>query len=305
MVSPLHLVAPASLNNGIKYMRVFVDGQAEFFTFFNTVDTQMLLSQGAHNLIVIATDTAGNNVGTGVQVNVNAPATPAITFADLQTLPNWEPCQATFPAGHPRAGQICAAGLGNDLTSHMIENQSLPAPVSESAATVAHFDVSGPKGYENVLWTKYFAGGSSVTHFTYDMYAMVDDPTRPQALEFDVNQNFGNNRWVFGTECNFKDHKTWDVWDGKTGWVETKVPCTPATFPANSWTHLVWQFERVGNQVHYVSLTVGTQTFSVDMYQNFEAGWVMQDIDVAFQMDIDSAADPYNVWLDRVTLTGY
>ena len=29
----------------------------------------------------------------------------------------------------------------------------------------------------------------------------------------------------------------------------------------------------------------------------------MQDIDEAFQMDIDSAADPYNVWLDKVTLT--
>ncbi|HWC16969.1 MAG TPA: hypothetical protein VG498_08130 [Terriglobales bacterium] len=56
-----------------------------------------------------------------------------------------------------------------------------------------------------------------LSHFTYDVYAMVDDPTRPQALEFDVNQNFGNNRWVFGTEYNFKDHKTWNVWDGKTG----------------------------------------------------------------------------------------
>ena len=162
-------------------------------------------------------------------------------------------------------------------------------------ATRYDFDVSGSKGYENVLWTKYFASGSNVSHFTYDMYVMVDDPTRPQALEFDVNQNFGNNRWVFGTECNFKDHKTWDVWDGKTGWVATKVPCAPATFPANTWTHLVWQFERVGNQVHYVSLTVGTQTYNVDMYQNFEAGWVMQDIDVAFQMDIDSSADPYSV----------
>jgi hypothetical protein len=85
--------------------------------------------------------------------------------------------------------------MGNDLTSHMVENQSTPAPVSGWAATVAHFDISGPNGYENVLWTKYFASGSNVSHFTYDMYVMVDDPTRPQALEFDVNQNFGNNRY--------------------------------------------------------------------------------------------------------------
>jgi hypothetical protein len=303
VTSPVHLVAPASLVNPIKYMRVFVDGQAEFFTFFNTVDAQMLLSPGAHTLIVIATDTGGNNVGTQLQLTVAAPSTPSATFTDLQTLPNWEQCAATFPAGHPRAGQICAAGNGNQIVSTKTDNQSTPTPVSGSGATVSHFTASGPVGYENVLWTKYFAGGSEPSHFTYDMYVMVDDPTRPQALEFDVNQTFGNNRWVFGTECNFKDHKTWDVWDGQNGWIATKVPCTPASFPANTWTHLVWQTERVGNQVHYISVTVGTQTFSVDMFQSFESGWVMQDIDVAFQMDLDSAADPYNVWLDNVTLT--
>jgi len=57
--------------------------------------------------------------------------------------------------------------------------------------------------------------------------------------------------------------------------------------------------------VHYVSLTVGNQTYNIDMLQNFEAGWVMQGIDVAFQMDLDSAADPYNVWLDKVTLSAH
>jgi hypothetical protein len=301
----MHLVAPATLPNGIKYMRVFVDGQAEFFTFFNTVDAQMLLSSGAHNLVIIATDTQGNNVGTQLQVTATAPAAGSVTFSDIQTIANWEPCDAHFPPGHPRAGQICAAGFGDDVKSTMTENQSTPAPVSGSGSTVAHFTDSGPTGYSNVLWTKYFASGSNVSHFTYDMYVMVDDPTRPQALEFDVNQNFGNNRWVFGTECNFKDHKTWDVWDGKNGWTATKIPCTPDSFPANKWTHLVWQFERVGNQVHYISVTVGSQTFPVDMLQSFEAGWVMQDIDVAFQMDLDANGDPYNVWLDKVSLTAF
>ena len=305
VTSPIHLVAPASLVNSIKYMRVFVDGQAEFFTFFNTVDTQLMLTPGPHTLVIIATDANGNTAGTQLQLTVAPPPSTSFTFNDLQTIPNWEPCQATFPPGHPRAGQICAAGLGNDAQTTMTENQSTPASVSGSGATVAHFTMGGPTPYTNVLWTKYFAAGSTVSHFTYDMYVMVDDPTRPQALEFDVNQNFGNNRWVFGTECNFKDHKTWDVWDGKSAWVATKVPCNAASFPANTWIHLVWQFERVGNQVHYVSLTVGNQTYNIDMLQNFEAGWVMQGIDVAFQMDLDSAADPYNVWLDKVTLSAH
>jgi hypothetical protein len=97
VTSPMHLVEAASLNNPIRYMRVFVGGQAEFFTFFNTVDTQMLLSPGAHNLIVFGTDTSGNNVGTALQVNVAAPAAPTVTSTDLQTLPNWEHAGLPFP----------------------------------------------------------------------------------------------------------------------------------------------------------------------------------------------------------------
>jgi len=93
------------------------------------------------------------------------------------------------------------------------------------------------------------------------------------------------------------------VWDGIKGWQPTTAPCTP--FPANTWIHLVWQLERVGNQVHYISLTVGSQTYPLDLYYSYEPQWVMESVDVAFQMDGNYAQQPYNVWLDNVTLTAY
>jgi hypothetical protein len=61
----------------------------------------------------------------------------------------------------------------------------------------------------------------------------------------------------------------------------------------------------VGNQVHYVSLTINQQTYPLDLYKSNEPYWTMEDIDVAFQMDGDYAQQPYNVWLDNVTLTAY
>jgi hypothetical protein len=133
------------------------------------------------------------------------------------------------------------------------------------------------------------------------MYFMVDQPDRPQALEFDVNQAFGNVRWVMGTECNFKGSGKWDVWDGKKGWQPTSVPCKP--FPANKWIHLVWEFERAGDQVHYISVTIDDQTYPLDLLYSNESNWTMESIDVAFQMDGNYAQQPYNVWLDNVTLT--
>lgn len=278
-------------------MRVYVDGKPTQFSFWNSIDSLIWMSTGHHDLLILATDKNGNNASTTFSLNVTDG--PVFTVSDIQKIPDWEPCSANFPPGHPRAGQICAAGLG-DAVSTMTENQSTPSLSGASA----HFTMGGPTPYSNELWTKFLGGGTNVSKFTYEMYFMVDQPDRPQALEFDVNQAFDNQRWVFGSECNFKDSGKWDVWDGKLGWQPTSVPCNP--FPANTWIHLKWEFERVGNQVHYVSLTVGPQgsevTYPLDLYYSNEPHWVMESIDVAFQMDGNFAQQPYNVWIDKVSL---
>jgi hypothetical protein len=298
VTSPVHVVAAASLVNPIGYMRVYIDGTADYFTFYNTVNALLWMAPGTHSLEVIGSDTSGNDVSTNFQLNVVAPQ--ALTVTNIQSIANWEPCSALFPPGHPRAGQICAAGNGTAVPT-MTEGQSTPSLSGSSAK----FTIGGPTPYSNELYTKFIGGGSNVSHFTYDLYFMVDQPTLPQALEFDVNQTINNSRWVFGSECNFKGDGVWDVWNGApgTGWTATTVPCK--TFQPNTWVHLVWNLERVGNQVHYVSLTVNDQTYNLDIYLSNQPSWTMQDIDVAFQMDGDFAQQPYTVWLDDVNLSAY
>ena len=127
-----------------------------------------------------------------------------------------------------------------------------------------------------------------------------------QALEFDANQTFGGKRWVWGSECNFKGETPamWDIWDDGSGiWRESNVPCN--TFPANTWIYLIWQFERVGHQVHYISLQVDIQTYQVNTYYNNQTDWTLEEIDVAFQMDLQQPPIAYNVWLDQVNLTAW
>jgi hypothetical protein len=206
-------------------------------------------------------------------------------------MPGWQWCSAQL--NH----SVCAAGLGN-ATSTKTDHQASPSRDGSSSK----FDIAGRTGYSNALWWKTLTPDSSVSHFVYDLWFYVDHPDFSQALEFDTNQTSGGTRWVFGTECNFKDTGKWDLWDGKSGkWVPSAVPCTP--FSANAWHHLVWQFERTGNQVHYVSLSVDGQTISVDVYHDAQPNFSGEDIDVAFQMDGDSTQQSYNVWLDQVTLT--
>lgn len=294
VTSPATVVASATPKNPIFFMRVYVDQLAVYFTFTNSINTQIFIAPGTHTLEVMAEDNQGYVSATILNITVSAQS--QTTISDIQTLPGWQSCSATFPAGSGRDGQICAAGLGTAVST-MTEDQSSPAMDGKSAK----FSMGGPTPYSNMLYFNAVAGGNNVSHFTYDLYFYIDNPDASQALEFDINQTYGGNRWVWGSECNFNGSGKWDIWNDLSGWQPTQFPCTP--FPANTWIHLVWNVERVGNQVHYISLTVGDQTYNVDTYYPNQPDWTLEEIDVAFQMDGNFAQQPYNVWLDTVNLT--
>lgn len=292
----MHVVASASPKNPILDMRVYVDGQAVFFTFVNSMDAQIWMAPGSHMMEVTAVDKTGAQSATLLPITISAQ--PTATISSIQDMPGWQSCSAKFPSNSPRAGQLCAAGLGT-AASTMSPNQASPSRDGKSAK----FTLGGPAAYSNELWFEPLGGGTSATHFTYDLWFLIDNPTAPQALEFDVNQTFGGLRWTWGTECNFKGDGVWDIWDPlNEKWVPTSVACKP--FPANQWNHLVWTLERVNGQTHYISVSVNGVTSTVNQFFQPQTNWTLEDIDVAFQMDGDFAQQPYNVWLDEVTLTG-
>jgi hypothetical protein len=297
LTSPINVVATATPKNPIFFMRVYVDQLAVYFTFDNSINTQIFVAPGQHTIEVMAEDNQGYISATPVSVTVTTQAAQT-TISNIQSMPGWQSCSATFPAGSGRAGQICAAGLGTAVST-MTQNQSTPSMDGQSA----QFTMGGSQPYSNMLYFNPVAGGDNVSHFIYDVYFYIDQPDYAQALEFDTNQTFGGQRWVWGSECNFKADGQWDIWNDLTGLQPTGFPCTP--FPANTWIHLVWNLERVGDQVHYISLTVGDQVYNVDTYYPNQPDWTLEEIDVAFQMDGDYAQQPYNVWLDEMKLTAY
>jgi hypothetical protein len=289
--SPVEFKAAAQMQN-LDHIRLFVDGQSLFFTFFDNFDVPVFITPGTHNIKVQAFDKSGNTAESSLQLTVSSEALP-FTFANIQNMQGWEWCTA-----HLR-GQECASGLG-DATSAMNPGQSQPSLSGSSA----RFDIGGPTGYSNALWWRSLGGGNVPTHFTYDLYFYTDHPELSQALEFDVNQSFGGQRFIWGSECNYKDNNRWDIWDPEhSKWIATTIPCqVPA---ASVWHHLVWNFERDGSRVHYISLILDNQTTPVDIWYNSQPNWQMEDIDIAFQMDGDFAQHPYSVWLDRVNLTAW
>jgi len=309
LTSPIKVAATASPTNPIFFMRVFVDQLAVYFTFDSSINTQIFLAPGAHTITVYAQDNQGYISATPIPITISAqaPSTNGQTqITSIQAAPGWQSCGAKFPPGSGRAGQICAAG-GGTPTFSMTQNQSSPAMDGNSTEfSIAPSSPDCP-GYCNELSFNPVAGGNNVSHFIYDVYFYIDNPDAPQALEFDINQTYSGQRWVWGSECNFNGDGVWDIWNDapNTGWQPTNIPCLHSNFQANTWNHLTWDVQQNGNQVQYNTLTVNGTVYPVNTIYPNEQNWTLEEIDVAFQEDLNEAGDPYNVWLDEVSLTAY
>lgn len=288
--SPVPLAALATAPDPIYYLRVYVDDLAVLYSFSATVNQFLWMPNGPHKVEVVAEDVAGYIATNTFHVTVTDQQ-PGIDH--IQNLPNWLSCSAVIIAG-----STCAAGLGNAVSS-LTHDQGEPSMDGSSS----RFTLAGKTPYSNELYWIPLGGGKNATHFSFDLWFYIDTGPAPQALEFDVNQAFGGTRWTWGSECDFDQTHVWNIWDPLNDvWRPTSIPCNH--FPSNTWIHLVWTLERVGNQVHYISLNVADTTYDVDTYYTAQPKWYQEEIDIAFQMDGNWEQQPYKVWLDEVKLNG-
>jgi hypothetical protein len=289
--SPANFTAQAQAADQLYWMRVYVDNVAIYYSYTPTINEYLFMEPGQHTIEVVAEDVAGYVATATTQVNVTQEM-PGV--AGIQNLPGWQSCSAVLQNGF-----TCAAGLGT-ATSQLIQGQSSPS----LDGTSAEFTLGGPHPYSNELYWYTLGGGHDVSHFSYDLWFYVNVGDAPQSLEFDVNQAFSGTRWTWGTQCDFNQTGEWNIWDPLHGvWVPIPIPCKH--FPSQTWIHLVWNFERVGNQVHYISLSVADNTYNVDIYYNAQPKWYQEGINIQFQMDGNYEQQPYNVWLDEVNLNAY
>ncbi len=286
--SPVPIVATATPPDPIYTVRLYVDGFAVLYTPKTNINQLIWMPNGQHTVEIVAEDTAGYIATTSMQVNVTGQQPGAM---NVQNSPQWVSCSAVLASG-----ATCAAGLGVASSSLSLDQSS---PSLDGSA--AQFSLAGQQPYSNELYWTPIGGGNSVSHFSYDLWFYVNNGDAPQSLEFDVNQAFGGTRWTWGTQCDFDQTHEWDIWDPLNEvWRPTSVPCNH--FPSNTWVHLIWTLERVGNQVHYISVNVADQEYTVDTYYTAQPNWYQEEIDIAFQMDGNYEQQPYSVWLDEVNL---
>jgi hypothetical protein len=179
------------------------------------------------------------------------------------------------------------------------------------------FDIGGIVPYSDVLWSNPVIGQGStqevpdsnqtlvpkLKNFTYDAYFFSSNTAASQALEFDINQYFNGQSFIWGNQCRIAGGHEWDIWDNiNKHWVGTGIPCNPEN---DAWNHVTIQVNRTSeNQLLYQSITLNGVTSVLNRSYapaSAPSGW--SGITLNFQMDGNYMQTPHTVFLDKLHFT--
>lgn len=179
--------------------------------------------------------------------------------------------------------------------------QHVHTPAMTGNAT--QYSLGGHSPYHNAIWWKQLGAKPGASHFIYNLYFYLKTPAAAQSLEFDMNQSVNNRKFIFGTQCNIKGSHQWDVWDtANHRWVHTGINCSQP--PSYRWNHLVLEFERVGNQAKFVSVTLnGNKKYINRSFNTF--GVHASELNSAVQLDGNSRQQNYSMWVDNMKVTAW
>jgi hypothetical protein len=216
----------------------------------------------------------------------SVPSSAQTVKSQIQRMSGWQNC-------------VTCAGINANGPSASISSASgVNSPSMSGNSRV--FSIASSNPWADALWWKQLGAVNTATNLRYDLDFYITAPQNAQALEFDNNQANGHMRWIFGTECSIGSGN-WDVWGNKAGnWIHTGVPCKmPTPFV---WHHLTWEFKRTASTLTYVAMTLdGVKHYINRTYPGRPSG--VNELNVAFQMDMKANHAPFKTWLDNVTLT--
>jgi hypothetical protein len=142
-----------------------------------------------------------------------------------------------------------------------------------------------------VRWHISFARDENATHFVYDTYVYLTDPSQVANVELDMNQVISDRRTViFGTQCSSYS-KTWEytIVSGGTHWKSSNIACNPKNWVANTWHHIQIASHRDNGGIvtyDWVNFDETHSDFKDATGDSAEAlGWAKGDLLINFQLD--------------------
>ena len=310
--SPVNFKATASTScsKGVSAMGVYTaSGILAYVVNGDSMNHDLGLRPGKYNTVVEEWDACGGASTTPVTITVGSGggANGGKSFTNLQRSNGWSDYGQRAPTFVD-----CSPSPCDNIVFSM--TQGVKSPSMSGSATEMY--LGGNEAYGDGLWNNHLIGdGSSqglpdsshtlvpsLHNFTYDVYFWGSNLGAAQAVEFDMNQFFGNLGFIWGHECRIAGGNEWDIWDNRNQrWVPTGVSCYPAS---SSWNHLTIQVQRTSdNKLLYQSITLNGKTAHLNQYYDpgTSPGW--NGVTINYQEDGNYQQAPYSIYLDQLAFS--
>ena len=155
-----------------------------------------------------------------------------------------------------------------------------------------------------------FAQDTESTHFVYDTYVYIDNPSQLANLEMDMNQVMANGETViYAFQCSsYAGAWEYTTFNGTTPqWHSTGLPCNPENWTANTWHHVqiashrnstgFVTFDWVNLDGTYKEIHGASGNAAVDL------NWAPGALNLNFQLDgAGSNSSSVTVYADKLTI---
>src|SRR6478752_106163 len=204
---------------------------------------------------------------------------------------------------------LTCGNCGNDgatgPTAAYSNTLGIAAPSEDGSSTQFSIAASIPftNGY---FYQKHTPVTTPITALTYefDLYIPTGSENLPQAIEFECQQVL--NGWVYNFSWQaLYPGNTWRIFDyGLKRWDATGIALT--RFTPGTWHHILAEYhnDTVAHTVLHDALTVDGIRMPVNITHNaFFSGAVNNQFTNAVQLDSNSTAAAYSVFIDQMKIT--
>lgn len=222
------------------------------------------------------------------------PATPANTtvLSNVEDSPNWLTCGA------------CGNTGGTGPTATFSFTPGMGAPSEDGRST--QFSIAASVAFTNAY---FFRQQAVIPHqinaltYAFDLYIPLGMETAPQAIEFECQQQLDGWVYNFAWQADYAS-SDWRIFDyGLKRWDSTSVNLTK--FTPGTWHHIVAEYhnDTTAHTVIHDALTIDGTRFPVNITHNAFFSGGNNQFTNAIQLDSNSTPTPYNISVDKMTIT--
>jgi hypothetical protein len=211
----------------------------------------------------------------------------------------------SFPTSEWQTCGTCGNTGGSSNTSSA--NYSIVDAGSPSLdGNSLQFSIQALNPYANgYWWYKGSATYASSRHMAYEFQLYIPSAAREasQAVEFEFQQSSGGMTFNFAWQANFS-RGVWRNFDyANRTWVATNVPLNMLT--PDAWHLIRVEGTRTDSTVTNTSITIDGVTHTVNSQFAAKNTGARDQFTNAFQLDSNSAMDPYSVYVDSMKVEIY